>query len=189
MHSGPHQKLDQKTRETDFRWVLRRETQAQHDRLDQLIGTLDLSEMASLRIFLRSHLVFFQSIKNVDGDRAIPNLITCLLADIATFDASPKPAKVEALVGLDPLAVDYIVSGSRLGNEVLKRRWMKSNDLSVLKANRYFSAEAGINPWQQVCLALSSVDCSSLRSIQITRDVRLLFNKMTAIFEEFIDEK
>ena len=92
------------------------------------------------------------------------------------------PVGHDAADGLDPLAVDYVVAGSRLGLKVLKTRWASSSDPLVRAAGAYFTLQNAAPSWPKVCRALSTVPLDSTRAGAITRDTKRIFDLFAATY-------
>ena len=92
------------------------------------------------------------------------------------------PAEHDAASSLDPLAVDYVVAGSRLGLKVLKTRWASSSDPLVRAAGAYFTQPNAAPAWPKVCRALSTVSLDSARAGAITRDTKRIFDLFAATY-------
>lgn len=96
----------------------------------------------------------------------LQDLLRRLDADLA--DLRIAPPSPEAARPLDPLAVDYLVLGSRHGTEVLRRRLFGSPDSPP--ARGYFTKDRDPGAWQALCAALDRVDPDSPRAARILFD-------------------
>ena len=100
--------------------------------------------------------------------------------DLATLGAAPVAGAADVeLAAVDPLAIDYMLEGSRLGSKVLRMQWARTSSAAVRRAARYFDTPAPVERWRAVCGALSAIPTDSLRAARIVRDTRRLF----ALFE------
>lgn len=119
-----------------------------------------------------------QSRATLDG------MVTALRADVERFDGG-QPARAHPLSGpLDPLAIDYMVAGSRLGTKILHKTWAASAHPAVLRANSYFGQEIDATLWPQTCQALTSVNASSARADKVVADTRRLFKMFVTVFQD-----
>ena len=71
-------------------------------------------------------------------------------SDLCTLGVSPV-ANVVEMPPLHPLAIDYVIAGSRLGTQVLRQRWRAATDPAVRAAASYFSAPGYIDLWKSFC--------------------------------------
>lgn len=76
----------------------------------------------------------------------------------------------------DPLALDYVLTGSRLGSAILRKRWQSSNDPMVRLAARYCCAPSYIRLWKAVCQTAEQLDSAGSRSNRIVRDTIAIFD-------------
>lgn len=165
----------------DFRFLLRDDTQQKHDHLDQLFSSLDVSTYDGLISFLRVHLGCFQTMHDAAeaGSRSrhrLADMVLRIKQDL-TMLGQPVDIPNESLPQvIAPLATDYIVEGSRLGSQVLKRRWAQSGDRRVRQADNYFSMETESDRWRMVCDALAAVPAGSAEARRITHDTQVLFS-------------
>ncbi|MEM6438616.1 MAG: biliverdin-producing heme oxygenase [Pseudomonadota bacterium] len=165
----------------DFRFVLRDASRARHDRLDRMISVLDLGDAEDFARFADVHAACFGALGASDGaSRATRRLLSEMIArlsdDLLTLKARPPSARPATPANLDPLAIDYVVEGSRLGSQVLKRRWETSTDPAVRAADRYFGLPADPLGWRATCAALSCLRVDGRRAARVTRDVDALFD-------------
>ena len=168
----------------DFRWVLKEQTAADHDAVDDLLSALDVSSADGLEGFLGVHRACFAAMLPiaVPGDssmQAMTGMIACIERDLATLGAPCDVSSAVTVGPVDVLACDYVLEGSRLGSKVLRRRWEASEDPRVRAADAYFSITPVSGRWREVCDALSAVAPDSPRAAHIIRDTKSLF----ALFE------
>ncbi|WP_107843967.1 biliverdin-producing heme oxygenase [Litoreibacter ponti] len=166
---------------TNFRQVLKAETWADHERVDGLISTLDLSTFEDFVRFLTIHQGCFDSIRGLmpKGSaawRALDDMVRGIETDLNTLGASAPVPALPNLRTPDALAVDYVIEGSRLGSKVLRRRWMAASDPRVRKADAYFSLPPVPGRWRDVCDQLSAISVPSERAGRIVHDTRMLFS-------------
>lgn len=165
---------------TDFRHILRDQTQVDHTRVDAALSEFDVATKAGLTGFLDIHHACFSQMRTASGPDAdlcagLTDMIDRIDADLQRLGARPSLA-TEGLDGaVDPLAMAYLVEGSRLGSKVLGRRWAASADPDVLAADTYFSLEPVKGRWREVCDLLAAVPADSTRAATILRDTSMLF--------------
>ena len=173
--------------QTDFRHVLRSETRVQHDRLDHLISAIDIAELPGFRLFAQLHWQCFAVMQSRQGDpsrsrETLQAMLDGLRHDLTVINAEPGRLDAALSPRIDPLAIDYMVAGSRLGTKVLKKSWARSTDARVNAAQGYFGQEYDADLWRDTCLALSYVPVDSLRARAIVDDTRALFHLFEAAF-------
>ncbi|MGR3806180.1 heme oxygenase-like domain-containing protein [Marinibacterium profundimaris] len=151
---------------------LRSDTAELHHALDAALGAFDLHAPEGLAGFLRANERGFAALgastllepedpahdtayedatdAAFDGRALAADLAGRLRADLAGLGAATRPAAAP-LSALCPVAVDYVVLGSRLGSTVLARHWRAATDPRVRGAAAYFSAPARVTEWQAFC--------------------------------------
>ena len=189
-----------------YRHQLRAMTRTDHQRLDDLFSALDITRRVDYARFIGVHLAVFEVLQRHLAPSSLTRQqllagLACLQRDLATLgerraqmrhrptghDEMPTghdemPAGHDAADGLDPLAVDYVVAGSRLGLKVLKTRWASSSDPLVRAAGAYFTLQNAAPSWPKVCRALSTVPLDSTRAGAITRDTKRIFDLFAATY-------
>ena len=172
-----------------YRHELRALTRADHARLDDLFSALDITRRVDYARFIGVHLAVFEVLRPHLSPASLtrPQLLAglaCLQRDLATL--GQRRLEIQAghgeADGLAPLAVDYVVAGSRLGLKVLKTRWAGSADPLVRAAGAYFTQPFAASLWPKVCRALSKIPVDSARAGAITRDTRRIFNLFAAAY-------
>ena len=172
-----------------YRHELKALTRVDHAHLDDLFSALDITRRVDYARFIGVHLAVFEVLRPHLSPASLtrPQLLAglaCLQRDLATLGQRRLETQAghgEA-DGLDPLAVDYVVAGSRLGLKVLQARWAGSADPLVLAAGAYFTQPFAASPWPKVCRALSKVPVDSARAGAITRDTRRIFDLFAAVY-------
>ncbi|WP_299869953.1 biliverdin-producing heme oxygenase [uncultured Roseobacter sp.] len=164
----------------DFRRVLKNETQADHERVDALISSIDLVTFDGLVRFLSIHQSCFRFIRDLVTTEthawcSLDGMVRRIDADLATMGAAETVVVVSDITKLDRLAIDYVIEGSRLGSKVLRRRWLTASDPTVRRASAYFSLAAVPGRWRNVCDQLSKIPVQSDRAGAIIEDTKMLF--------------
>ena len=173
----------------DYRVCLRHETKAAHDRLDVLLSGLDIARRDDLAVFMQIHLKCFcvmqdWSHRGTASDVALAGMISRIRADLAALDASPALLVGRLRSSVHPLAMEYVIAGSRLGTKVLAGRWAQSTDPKVRAAHHYFGADITSDGWKAVCAKLTQIAPDSRTASEITRDALRLFNLFLAVSRE-----
>ena len=173
-----------------YRHELKALTRVDHARLDDLFSALDITRRVDYGRFIGVHLAVFEVLRPHLSPASLtrPQLLAglaCLQRDLATLGQRRLETQAghDAAEALDPLAVDYVIAGSRLGLKVLKTRWAGSADPLVLAAGAYFTQPFAASPWPKVCRALSKVPVDSARAGAITRDTKRVFNLFAATYQ------
>lgn len=166
-----------------FRTGLRDKMRHAHDVVDDQFSTLDLTTLGGLKRFLIIHEACFTQVDIAQSQPHpyLRDIIDNLRHDMR--DLALTPLKMPALDNpLTPLAVAYIVEGSRMGTAVLRRRWAQSSDPHVLEINTYFDATYHQTGWRALCTQLESVVPGSPHARAITRDAALIFGQFSHAF-------
>lgn len=164
---------DKPVRAQTFRDLLRLETSVEHDQLDAMLSDLDLTDHRDLGDFFAIHLRAFCAIQPVRPYPGLAELITALEEDLRTLSvAAPAPYEGQMY---DPLAVAYIIEGSRMGTMVLRKRWQKARDPRVREAAAYFTRPGSPNQWRSLCEELARIPLGTPRAISIIADTRAIF--------------
>lgn len=163
---------------------LRHDTSDDHDRLDALFGTLDLTSAAGITRFFAAHRAGFAAMRDVfPGDGGfvaffeVDEMVAALDADLRTLKGKAPSLSLEP-VGHQ--AFDHIILGSRLGTAVLRRTWQTATDDRVRAASRYFSLAGKKLSWQAHTARLhvqSSDGHTADRVIDETRTLYTLFER------------
>jgi len=114
------------------RTALRNATRRDHDRVDALFAAADLGDAPGYRRFLlaqgAAHLAVEAALDSVGADRVLPDWparrrAALLLADLDDLGASAPIAATPPVIANDAAALGaiYVLEGSRLGGQVLKR--------------------------------------------------------------------
>lgn len=162
-----------------FRHVLRSEVAGDHLAVEGVFDPFVKFPQLMLNWYLagqRSALAALACEGNDDGPGCgaamLADLIARLDADLARMGTRAVP--IDAALPLDPLARSYLVVGSRLGTEMLRREiftgW-RSQDVPL-----YFRALPAGNAWRAVCAALDGVAPQSARAARIIDDSRRGFS-------------
>lgn len=167
---------------TNLRHRLRHDLAAVHGDLDGLASRLDLRTRHGLAAFLAMQLAGFRALLPT----APPGPVRSAMADLAERAAAdlnmlgaPEPAPQPGVTA-DPLALAYVIGGSRLGTVVLAQRWRSSRDPAVRAASAYFSAPDHRDIWRRFCATASRMPADGPVARVILRDAR-------AVFDLFLD--
>lgn len=146
--------LTELTPDRSLRQRLRADLAPSHERLDRFFSDLDLSTRAGLTLFLRAHRAAFAAIRPAPGCRTgqplLDRMIAAIDADLDQLDA-PAPPRLAPLVLQRSRAQDYVLLGSRLGSQLLRRRWQAASDPCLRAAGAYLSLPPLTDRWRAFC--------------------------------------
>ena len=165
----------------NLRMALREATRPEHDRVDALVGELDLSRRTDFAHFCRMHLVAFTALGRRSPHFGISRAIEALSLDLERLGEEAPDVEV-FLPSLDPLAVSYIFEGSRLGTQLLRMGWAESADPIVASSDAYFTLGRDPSAWRSLCEMLSQIDSGGERGSQIIADTRRIFSQFARAF-------
>ncbi|MBN7783774.1 hypothetical protein JYP51_02515 [Ponticoccus gilvus] len=170
-----------------FRHHLRRATAPQHEAAEAAFAPLTADLGQGLRGFLCAQRQAFATLvaARVPAAAQISRQITLDLLDRLDRDLGPRTDTPQDPPPLDPLAVDYLVLGSRLGTEVLRRRLL--DEMPDVTLPMYFRAPPATAEWQRVCAALDRVALNSAHAARLEIDVRRGFDIFAAAAYEACD--
>ena len=157
----------------NLRTRLRHDTQIEHQRLDACVSQMDLTTVGGLRAFLQMQALALPALLKIsDTAHCVPMMRALLHAarsDLVTLAHKDMPPA-------HPLAIDYVVSGSRLGSTILKKRWQSASDPAVHAANAYFSAPDYLACWKTFCATSATIDASAALSDRVIADAAALLD-------------
>ncbi len=164
----------------DFRTTLREKTHADHERVDAMFSRVNIAQHDGFSLFVRVHLTCFSKMQEHDSISAeakglLAEMVDALTLDLDLLGEAPHDIKDTKSKSADPLAVDYMIAGSRLGSKVLRKRWAASSDPIVVAAGTYFGLSSDPEFWRTTCRALSDIPNDSARADVIVEDTRALF--------------
>ena len=173
--------------QTNLRDALRVQTRTDHDQLDRMVTTLDIAKLADFILFLQLHHRCFTAIKSQAEEhgrsrKTLSYMIDGLAADLSSLSSDRAAIDLPLLPQLDPLSIDYMVAGSRLGSKILRKRWSASTDQRVQRADSYFGQAVDPNLWPETCRALSEVPMGSARADKIVDDTKTQFQLFATAF-------
>lgn len=166
-----------------LRTRLRQDLRDDHDQLDGLMSQADLTIPQGLGRFLLAQALGFRAIR----DRLDPcdppryaDMVDAVL-DALARDLGALGQKVTARKGefagnlLAGPAVDYMVLGSGMGTQVLRRTWQTSSDATVRSIGAFFGVERPVANWTALTEDLSRQPADDARADTITADARRIF--------------
>ncbi|WP_425073886.1 hypothetical protein [Sagittula sp. S175] len=124
------------------------------------------------------------SLARTEGESRLCEVVLEDLIERLDFDLAVRGARAVPVLADRTLAgagVDYIVLGSRLGTEVMRR--MLSERLGRAALPTYFLAPSDGGLWQRHCAALNAVALHSVEAARIRADVLHGFEVFTRAAE------
>lgn len=143
-----------------LRTRLRKETGAAHDAVDVLFAKCDLGTSDGLRVFLAAHRDALTALgaATVDSDMAlrVDTALTDLAADLRAVNYYGPARLYPSPTYDDALAQAYLWHGSRLGTQVLARRFQQAWAGSPPDAGRYLGRPADPAAWRDLSAQLTT---------------------------------
>ncbi|MEO1640114.1 MAG: biliverdin-producing heme oxygenase [Pseudomonadota bacterium] len=162
-----------------LRLRLREDTKTAHRALDVRVSGFDLQRPEGLAGFLAMQSGALQYLLTLDPEPDCAAVMQDLLQraddDLVTLGARRATLPENALTEAHPLAIDYVIGGSRLGTQVLKQRWATSTHPLVQTADAYFGAPTHIAHWKAFCATAEAMPADSAEADLIVIDARRLF--------------
>ncbi len=173
----------------NFRVDLRERTRHDHSDMDELFSLFDVAERTDLLSFMRIHLACFGALAVVSAAGTVANqllsdIIAGLRTDLETLQNDKPKIFLNPIAKLDPLAVDYVLGGSRMGTKLLRVRWSQSSDPRVKEANAYFNLSSYPQFWQTTCQELAKIQMNSDRAEKIVADTTEIFNLFKSTYHQ-----
>lgn len=167
-----------KTEHSSLRTRLRSDTRVSHNDLDRKVSQFDLTTPFGFVSFLHMQSAALRSIapraERSDAKEGISDLLSRAESDLRAIGASHDVGTMD-IGPLHPLAIDYVIAGSRLGTQVLRKRWRATKDPNVRHADAYFSAPNYIEIWKSFCGASDRLSAVGEIADQIVGDADLIF--------------
>lgn len=154
-----------------FRHHLRHSTAAEHEAVERAFDPLTANLHSTLSAFLSAQRSAFAALDSASGrsDRLISRGVIDDLLERLDRDLGPMGRATPAPPKMELMAVDYLVLGSRLGTEVLRRDLMKRIGDAGLPD--YFGGAPVTGEWRQLCAELDRIGRDSAEARNITFDV------------------
>lgn len=105
-------------------------------------------------------------------------MCTAIAADLDTLGANSPPALAPHKA--DATAVLYVLLGSRMGTQVLARRWSLTADDEARGAGRYLGLDPRKDCWRALCLRLAGRPAYGAAADAMISQVALIFDLYSA---------
>ncbi|MCQ8185908.1 biliverdin-producing heme oxygenase [Parvularcula maris] len=175
-------------RAPSLRFLLKQQTAETHQKTDDALSLLELGTPQGLAGFLRTHaraLGVIEPFLQADGRYPAPPRLGLLREDLAALGASMPGASLAALPpDTHPLGVAYVIAGSALGTEVLRRRWLDEGTEETRVAYRFLSDDRMKGYWGRVLTALGEAQPSEDEVEKIVEGAEAAFG----IYQQAIEE-
>ena len=164
--------------QTSLRARLRADTRLAHELLDDEVSRFDLTTPYGLLCFLNMQSAALQTLAESPVSAQIDAMIRDLRQraerDLRRLGSSTQ--KTEATIEpVHLLAIEYAIAGSRLGSQLLKKKWQAATKPQVRRANAYFSAPSYIERWASFCDTTAAMPAAGPLADQIVRDADRIF--------------
>ncbi|MEJ6395956.1 hypothetical protein V8J82_22045 [Gymnodinialimonas sp. 2305UL16-5] len=149
-----------------------------HEELDKEVSTFDLTTPDGLLCFLQMQATVLKTLALHPISQMSIDMVNDLLervgSDLLQLECSDRERLLD-LDTLNPISIDYVVAGSRLGTLVLKKRWLSAKSLTVRRATAYFSTPGYIETWAAFCVTAEDMAATGPLADQIVRDTDRVF--------------
>lgn len=163
-----------------FRHVIRRDTKSEHDALEAQFAPFMAAPERHLSWFLATQYAALGALlasRPVEAERMLSGLLLTELVGRLRFDLENRGVIAPAITGaktpLDSVAIDYLVLGSRLGTETMRRRLFAHHQREAIP--QYFLIGTMPELWQRHCAELNGIDVGSDRATAVVQDTKAGF--------------
>ncbi|MEZ5840780.1 MAG: biliverdin-producing heme oxygenase [Hyphomicrobiales bacterium] len=163
-------------------------TSEAHARIDALFGRLSLTERDGYGHFLAAHAAAMTGVEALIATAAPDCGWPGGMADLASADLADLDLPAPEPMALDPASISdidgaiYVVAGSNLGNQVLRRRWQQSTDPKVLRAGRYLSSQRVKSFWPGFVTRLDERAPDPVAQVRLIASALATFSHFEAAF-------
>lgn len=164
-----------------FRDRLRADTRAAHEDVDAAFSAHDPTSLAGYAGFLAAHDA---ALRTLDRDTTLPPPLRARITrdialigrDLAHLGACADRMPLPSAHVHDPVAVEYIHLGSRMGLKIILNRWRQSRDDRVGVSAAFLSATDPPDLWRHFCTRLATMPVSGPVADRIVTDCISLFS-------------
>lgn len=140
-----------------------------------MISELDLASKHDFITFLKVHEACFSAMARHGHLEGLAPMVEAIRRDLTTLTGRPALEVPVQMYAFHPLAGRYILAGSRMGTQVLRKRWLRSENQTVRAADSYFTLPTDVSDWKAVCAELSKIPADGPLASTIKEDTRMLF--------------
>lgn len=158
---------------------LRSDTARYHRKVDETFSRFDVARRGDLVTLFWAQLSAIEAVRCRSGagqesvERLRRDIAAALEVDLDHLGG--QKAKPLGLCLAAPLAVEYILLGSRAGTRLLARRWCETRDGRVAGAAAYFKLEPTGRTWRGLCEELSCMPPHGEEADRIVKDAIAIF--------------
>ena len=161
----------------NLRARLRGDTRHCHAALDEQVTRLDQAGADGYARFLLLQWRLFAALEPVSQSAACAPVIRGLKQragmDLERLGRAADAPELPLVP--HPLAVDYLVSGSRLGTQVLRKRWLERGLPEVIYACEYLSAPSYTEYWRGFTARAEALPAEGAAADRVVEDATGLF--------------
>ncbi|MCB1461160.1 MAG: hypothetical protein KDJ90_01745 [Nitratireductor sp.] len=163
----------------NLRGRLQSELRSTHAGLDRVVSQFNLSSRAGIVGFLRMQEAALGQIPlgacNSATRRVVEDLATRARRDLDTLNIPTLILEKNFEGKPDRHALDYVIGGSRLGSQVLKRRWKSAAVSLGGVGTSYMTAPSHLGIWRDFCELASDFPSNTEHADTIVRDASVVF--------------
>jgi len=158
----------------NLRQALKSDLQPEHDRVDERMGALDLTNLADLDRFLQVHFSTWSALDAVGDEarHALETRVSSLDKDLATLGV---PARPLPKITVHDHSILYMAYGSKMGTAVLRKRWLRATDPTVRLAQEFLTLPDDHHAWNRLCYTLSKEQSDTENAKTVLAGVRTIY--------------
>ncbi|MBY6004987.1 hypothetical protein KUV62_13785 [Salipiger bermudensis] len=164
----------------NFRHAIRRDTKTEHEALEAQFAPFMAAPERHLSWFLATQYAALGALlasRPAEAEGLLSGLLLTELVGRLRFDLENRgviaPALDRAAESLDTVAIDYLVLGSRLGTETMRRQLFADHQREAIP--QYFLIGTMPELWQRHCAELNTIEAGSPRAAKIIQDTKAGF--------------
>lgn len=172
---------------TSLRDRLRADTGPSHETLDLTVAQLDFASREGVLAFLRIQAT---ALGRLDGEalalpllRMVADLRARALEDLAAAGENVRDRNVR--YAFHPVACDYVMSGSRLGDRILRKKWAEHAAWTTVGTS-FFTAPTYGELWEGFCTGSGRLPGHGSDADNIVADAIGLFELFRTVAEEVV---
>ncbi len=162
-----------------MRQRLRHDLTRVHGRLDTAFSAFDLHSKPDYIRFLSAHRLAFAAIRPardaLTDQHLLDRMIGAIDDDLDTLGNRGPAVSLRPRVVAQPLAQDYVLLGSRLGTQVLHRRWLAATDRGIRRAGSYLSLPPMQLEWRAFCNRAMAMGAEGRTADAVLAEAEALF--------------
>lgn len=164
---------------------------ASHQRLDDRVSQFDLGKKSGVTAFLLMHEAGLSVLSRTqlcpDTSTMVTDLHARLKSDLAAHQIASLSTNQSLAPDTHPMAAKYVLAGSRLGAEVLKRRWLDGAVSKTGFGEAYMRAPRHIEVWKQFLAEASLMPAQTKVADKIVDGASAIFDLYFNLAEEALN--